>query len=72
MKIHIEMLKKLGKKCIVEGDKIVITYSSELKNELIWEGHSIRNTLLIFGASLTRNKKARVPLPGGCKIGERK
>lgn len=72
MKVHIEMLKRLGKDCIVDNGKLTISYGSELKDELIWEGHSIRNTLLIFGALLARKGKAKVPLPGGCKIGERK
>jgi len=43
-----------------------------LKDTLIWEGRSIRNTLLIFGALLARKGKACVPLPGGCAIGQRK
>ena len=39
---------------------------------LVWEERSIRNTLLILGALTARYGEGRVPLPGGCKLGERK
>ena len=71
IKIHIEMLRNLGKYCRVENDQIIISRESKLKEELSWEGPSIRNTLLIFGALLARTGKAKVPLPGGCEIGDR-
>ena len=70
--VHIEMLGKLGKKCDVDKDEIAISRESELKEELLWEGPSIRNTLLIFGAILARKGRAKVPLPGGCVLGDRK
>jgi len=70
--IHVEMLKLLGKECIVDEDSIVIKEPTSLISELRWKGRSIRNTLLILGALTARNGKGRVPLPGGCKLGERK
>lgn len=69
--IHNEMLEVLGKKVVVNADELRIS-DKLLTNELIWEGRSIRNTLLIWGAVLARKGESKVPLPGGCKIGERK
>jgi len=69
MKIHIEMLKNLGKECIIEYDRITIKESEQIRNTLRWGGDSIRNTLLIFGALLSRFGHAMVPLPGGCELG---
>jgi UDP-N-acetylglucosamine 1-carboxyvinyltransferase len=69
--IHVEMLRMLGKQCKVTEDSISISCDKELGEELQWEGPSIRNTLLIFGSLLARKGKARVPLPGGCSIGDR-
>jgi UDP-N-acetylglucosamine 1-carboxyvinyltransferase len=70
--IHVEMLKKLGKDCHVEKDEIIIKQAGSLKNKLEWEERSIRNTLLILGTLLTKYGEGSVPLPGGCKLGERK
>lgn len=71
IKIHIEMLKNLGKRCDVISDQIIISTQKSLKEELNWEGQSIRNTLLIFGSLIARKGKAKVPLPGGCAIADR-
>lgn len=72
MKIHIGMLENLGKQCFVSGDNLVIKENGELKRDLVWEERSIRNSLLILGALTTRFGEGRVPLPGGCNLGERK
>src|SRR5690606_15696866 len=40
--------------------------------ELIWDKRSIRNTLLILGAVTAKYGHGKVPLPGGCKLGDRK
>jgi UDP-N-acetylglucosamine 1-carboxyvinyltransferase len=72
IKIKLEMLQKLGKICDAGGNRVIIKHEGELKNELMWEGWSIRTTLLIFGALLAMTGRARVPLPGGCSIGKRK
>lgn len=70
--IHVEMLKMMGKIFQVEKDEIIITQNGSLKTKLIWEERSIRNTLLILGSLLTKYGEGSVPLPGGCKLGERK
>ena len=70
--IHVEMLMMLGKECSVEDEKIIITEPGKIQNQLDWHGRSIRNTLLILGALVTRTGQGAVPLPGGCQIGDRK
>ena len=71
--VHIEMLESLGKRAeLVSDDCIVITEAKPLQRQLVWEGRSIRNTLLILGALVSRFGYGSVPLPGGCKLGERK
>ncbi len=62
MKIHLEMLKKLGKKYKIKNDILEIKKDREVETELRWEGPSIRNTLLILGALLTRKGRGKVPL----------
>lgn len=72
-KIHVEMLNVLGKITDVGGSYVSIREDSDhLSQFLNWDGRSIRNTLLILGALTTRFGSGRVPLPGGCKLGERK
>jgi len=71
--IQVEMLKVLGKEMMFQGvDWIEIIETHSLSPKLEWSGRSIRNTLLILGALTTRLGASRVPLPGGCKLGERK
>lgn len=72
-KIHVEMLEALGKTCTLINDKeILIKENKTILTQLVWNGQSIRNTLLILGALTARFGKGKVPLPGGCKLGERK
>jgi UDP-N-acetylglucosamine 1-carboxyvinyltransferase len=70
--IHVGMLEVLGKKCVVGLDKISIIESKNIQTTLKWDERSIRNTLLILGCLLTRKGTGKVPLPGGCKLGDRK
>lgn len=70
--VHVGMLEALGKTCLVEAESISITEDRTLAEWLNWDGRSIRNTLLILGALTARRGAGRVPLPGGCKLGERK
>lgn len=70
--VHVEMLKVLGKAADVDTDRITLTEAAAPGSELNWSGRSIRNTLLILGALTARSGAGRVPLPGGCKLGERK
>lgn len=72
IQVHLKMLESLGKNYLVEGDSISIREFDANITVLNWEGRSIRNTLLILGALLTRFGSGKVPLPGGCKLGERK
>ncbi|MBS9525880.1 UDP-N-acetylglucosamine 1-carboxyvinyltransferase [Litoribacter alkaliphilus] len=73
VKVHLDMLKVLGKEIQTFEDVAYITeLDSKTSTILNWEGRSIRNTLLILGALTTRFGEGRVPLPGGCKLGERK
>jgi len=71
--IHVDMLRTLGKRTELLGKDIIrITEEVPLKSQLKWDGRSIRNTLLILGALTARLGSGSVPLPGGCKLGERK
>ncbi len=73
VKIHLDMLEVLGKKYESVGDKVTITDAGGSPiTTLKWDERSIRNTLLILGALTARFGEGRVPLPGGCKLGERK
>lgn len=69
--VHLEMLEKLGKKVIINNGDVIIQ-EVDPQTELRWEERSIRNTLLMLGCLLSRHGSGRVPLPGGCKLGDRK
>lgn len=71
--VHVEMLRVLGKTVSVGDDQSVeILEVGSLETELKYDDRSIRNTLLILGTLLTRRGHGKVPLPGGCKLGDRK
>lgn len=70
--VHVQMLERLGKTTKVASDRIEINEVQTPDMVLDWEGRSIRNTLLILGALTARLGAGRVPLPGGCKLGERR
>lgn len=70
--VHEQMLRALGKSCTASRGELIIDEQEQLVSLLQWEGRSIRNTLLILGALTARTGEGRVPLPGGCKLGERK
>lgn len=74
IQIHERMLVQLGKRIEHFGqDEIHIHQDTPtLLTTLVWEERSIRNTLLILGAMTARYGEGKVPLPGGCKLGERK
>lgn len=71
-KVHVEMLESLGKECQINGEMLSIKERNPIVDFLDYEGRSIRNTLLILGALTARMGKGSVPLPGGCKLGDRK
>lgn len=73
VQIHLDMLQVLGKNYEVGSGYVSISETDALlKTELLWNERSIRNTLLILGALTARFGEGRVPLPGGCRLGERK
>jgi UDP-N-acetylglucosamine 1-carboxyvinyltransferase len=69
--IQEEMLSSLGKK-IQKNENVVEISGKVSTNQLIWEKRSIRNTLLILGSLLTKVGEGKVPVPGGCQLGDRK
>ncbi|TXE18871.1 UDP-N-acetylglucosamine 1-carboxyvinyltransferase [Psychroserpens burtonensis] len=71
MQVHIKMLNQMGKTC-VEGERYLKITESKLNPELLWDERSIRNSLLILGSLTTRFGNGKVPLPGGCPLGDRK
>lgn len=71
VQVHEEMLTMLGKK-VTHFDGTVTIEGSVNTSNLVWKKRSIRNTLLILGALLTKTGEGRVPLPGGCSLGDRK
>src|SRR5690554_2698753 len=72
MEVHIGMLEKMGKECKVADNYLLIEEKNKITNELLWDDRSIRNSLLILGSLTTRFREGKVPLPGGCKLGDRK
>lgn len=71
--VHVDMLTALGKTAVLMNNQTIrISENGTLQSQLKWEGRSIRNTLLILGALTARLGAGSVPLPGGCKLGERK
>lgn len=70
--VHVGMLAALGKECTVSEESIEIREAQAPPSELNWDGRSIRNTLLILGALTARTGAGAVPVPGGCKLGDRK
>lgn len=72
VKVQEEMLQILGKSIEVNNEVVVISEPLELKTTINYEGDSIRATLLMLGALVGRFGIGKVPLPGGCSLGERK
>ena len=70
--VQVEMLRALGKRCEVSPGRISIAEDRPPASRLDYSGRSIRNTLLVLGALTARTGAGAVPLPGGCKLGERK
>lgn len=71
--IHLRMLEVLGKQVTKPSDdRVIIEQTNNLSSVLNWQERSIRNTLLILGALVAKTGEGRVPLPGGCNLGDRK
>ena len=72
--IMLDILKKLGAivDYIEKEQKAIICCSDISITEDIFEDvGKLRASFIIMGALLGRNKKAKIPLPGGCPIGSR-
>tara|TARA_X000001036_G_scaffold87561_1_gene79603 strand:+ start:1577 stop:2830 length:1254 start_codon:yes stop_codon:yes gene_type:complete len=72
VKICLKMIEDLGKKINLNQNNVTITQSKKLNDKLLSDKYSIRYTLLIIASLLVNQNKVKVPLPGGCKIGNRK
>tara|TARA_B100000508_G_scaffold141091_1_gene146350 strand:+ start:86933 stop:88150 length:1218 start_codon:yes stop_codon:yes gene_type:complete len=71
MQVHIKMLNQMGKTCTERNGYLKIV-ENKINPELLWDERSIRNSLLILGSLTTRFGEGKVPLPGGCPLGDRK
>lgn len=65
-----KMLVRMGKTARFEGDALILEEPAGLSSELRWEDRSVRSTVLMAAAMLSRFGKAVVPNPGGCAIGD--
>ena len=73
VRVQRDMLKSVGAKVTVENDMVVMDNSSVRGYEVFMDKEkSVRTSLLMLGSMLGRFGRARVPLPGGDNIGERK
>jgi len=70
--VQVDMLRALGKRCDVAPGRIVVSEDRPPTSRFAYAGRSIRNTLLMLGALTARTGAGAVPLPGGCRLGERK
>ncbi|MBN1794165.1 MAG: UDP-N-acetylglucosamine 1-carboxyvinyltransferase [Candidatus Omnitrophica bacterium] len=73
VKVQLGMLESIGVRVVASGAEVCIDGSSISGYEVIMDQEKgIRTSLLMLGALLARFGEGRVPLPGGCTIGERK
>ncbi|MBZ5749111.1 MULTISPECIES: UDP-N-acetylglucosamine 1-carboxyvinyltransferase [Metabacillus] len=67
-----EVLRHLGADVHFENNQVIVDASKELSTEAPFEYvRKMRASVLVMGALLARNGRARVALPGGCAIGSR-
>jgi len=73
IKVMLALFKELGAQVIVEGSTVRICGKGISKWSLPLElTGKIRSSLLLLGLLLAKMGKARISLPGGCAIGDRK
>lgn len=68
----IEILQKMGVRSTWRGEGLVLDasgFSADFPGEI--PADCMRSSVLLLGAMLARAGKARIPYPGGCKIGKR-
>lgn len=69
----IEMLRNIGAKVTTDGDEVTINGSSINNSNLQSKRDAVpRTSLLLLGSLLGKFGEAKVPLPGGDDLGERK
>lgn len=70
--IALEILKALGANSTIHTNSIIVNaagaYGTEIPDDLM---RKMRSSLMFLGAILSKNRRARVSLPGGCDIGTR-
>jgi len=73
VQVNIEMIKSVGSEVNIEENMVLIDNSKICDYDVsVDNDENVRTSLLMLGSLLGKYGKARVPLPGGCKIGERK
>ncbi|MFC1898797.1 UDP-N-acetylglucosamine 1-carboxyvinyltransferase [Chloroflexota bacterium] len=73
VKVQLSMLEGAGANISIKVDTVSIDSASMTKNEVFMDSEkSIRTSLLMLGSLLGKFGRARVPLPGGDNIGDRR
>ncbi|MCI1958635.1 MAG: UDP-N-acetylglucosamine 1-carboxyvinyltransferase [Clostridia bacterium] len=68
----LDILKSIGAEVSYENEVVKIRFLNITKNEIDTNlAASMRASFLIMGPMLARTGKAKIPLPGGCRIGTR-
>jgi len=70
--VMLELLKELGCEYKIQSSEVIINAEKIKLNDVSPENFGkIRGSVVIFGALLGRFENAKIPMPGGCKIGKR-
>lgn len=71
--VTFKTLEAIGIKCSRPGDNTVYITGGELSTHVIpkFTGEKTRATTLFAGLLLNKTRKAFIPLPGGCSLGDR-
>ncbi len=73
VEVTFRTLEALGIKCSRPGDNTVYIMGGDLSTHIIpkFTGEKTRATTLFAGLLLNKTRKAFIPLPGGCSLGDR-
>ncbi len=72
--VLLDILKSLGKSVNYDLENHIVIITGEVVKDAVLDEkimNKIRASFLVCGALIAKNKNATVPLPGGCKIGQR-
>lgn len=71
--VTFKTLEAIGIKCSRPGDNTIYIQGGDLSTHIIpkFTGEKTRATTLFAGLLLNKTKKAFIPLPGGCSLGDR-